>query len=189
MSRFLWVFLLVGCLASVASAQDHGQVGVYADYFHMPQTNRNFGGLGGRFAVGSRVLQWEAEMNYDFTQPVVETFNNGVTTSVQRSDVRILHGLFGPKLQTARGPIRLFLTAKGGFVNFRFDPRAVNFSTFTSSVEGLRASDVSGVFYPGGGMEGHLGPIGLRLEAGDEMYFNGGTHHNLRVTFGPIIRF
>jgi len=29
----------------------------------------------------------------------------------------------------------------------------------------------------------------LRLEAGDEMYFASGTHHNFRMAFGPFIRF
>jgi len=48
---------------------------------------------------------------------------------------------------------------------------------------------VNGVFYPGGGLEGHLGPVGLRWDIGDEMYFNSGTHHNLRMAFGPYIRF
>ena len=44
---------------------------------------------------------------------------------------------------------------------------------------------------PGGGIEGEIGPIGLRLDVGvgDEMYFNNGTHHNLTVMFGPFIRF
>ena len=37
--------------------------------------------------------------------------------------------------------------------------------------------------------EGFFGPIGLRVEAGDQMYFNNGTYNNLRVTFGPEIRF
>ena len=37
--------------------------------------------------------------------------------------------------------------------------------------------------------EGTVGPIGLRLDVGDEMYFNNGTHHNLKVMFGPYIRF
>jgi hypothetical protein len=27
------------------------------------------------------------------------------------------------------------------------------------------------------------------LDIGDEMYFNDNTHHNLKATFGPIIRF
>jgi len=38
-------------------------------------------------------------------------------------------------------------------------------------------------------LQAHLGPIGLRLDVGDEMYFNNGAHHNLRVAFGPVFRF
>jgi hypothetical protein len=45
------------------------------------------------------------------------------------------------------------------------------------------------VLYWGGGLQGHLGPIGLRLDVGDEIYFNNGSHHNLRVAFGPVFRF
>jgi len=56
-------------------------------------------------------------------------------------------------------------------------------------VDNLRANNVSGTLYPGAGLEGHIGPVGLRLEAGDEIYFAGGAHHNPRVTFGPFIRF
>jgi hypothetical protein len=56
-------------------------------------------------------------------------------------------------------------------------------------VTDLRARNVNGVLYPGGGLDAHLGPIGLRLDVGDEIYFNSGAHHNLRVAFGPMIRF
>jgi hypothetical protein len=41
----------------------------------------------------------------------------------------------------------------------------------------------------GAGMEASLGSVGLRFELGDEIYFNNGEHNNLRVTFGPILRF
>ena len=41
----------------------------------------------------------------------------------------------------------------------------------------------------GGGLEGPLGPVGIRFDIGDEMYFNSGTHNNLRIAFGPYIRF
>ena len=78
---------------------------------------------------------------------------------------------------------------KGGFVNFRFDPRPASFNTFTSSVDNLRANNVSGTFYPGGGVEAFLGPIGLRLDVGDEMFFANGVHHNWKASFGPQIRF
>ncbi len=48
---------------------------------------------------------------------------------------------------------------------------------------------MNAVFYPGGGIEAYLGPVGLRLDVGDEIYFRGGAHNNLRVTFGPHMRF
>lgn len=41
----------------------------------------------------------------------------------------------------------------------------------------------------GGGIEGFFGPIGLRVDVGDELYLNNGTYNNLRVTFGPTLRF
>ena len=81
------------------------------------------------------------------------------------------------------------MTLKGGFLNTRIDPAPATLGTFASSVADLRAKDVMGAVYPAGGLEGHLGPIGLRLEAGDEIYFNNGAHNNLRVSFGPYLRF
>ena len=190
----LSVLMIAGMVfcAEFATAQEHGQFGVFADYLRLSQTHTNFGGLGGRLAVNpSRYFGLEAEVAYDFTQAFTEGFTNPSNGSVSlaNSNIRVLHGIFGPTLSTGHGAVRVFVTAKGGFINFRFDPRPATFGTFTSSVTGLRASDVSGVFDPGGGIEGHLGPFGLRLDLGDEMYFNNGTHDNLRVTFGPIIRF
>lgn len=43
--------------------------------------------------------------------------------------------------------------------------------------------------YPGGGIETFIGPLGLRVEAGDEIYLNNGANNNLRVTFSPTLRF
>ncbi len=97
--------------------------------------------------------------------------------------------MIGPKFQTGGGAFRAFLTAKGGADNFMFSSAPVTFSTFTSSVAGLRTNSVVGVFYPGGGIEAYLGPIGIRIDVGDEIYFQSGAHNNLRVTFGPQIRF
>lgn len=183
--------LFAGCgLAPGLWAQDHGEVGAFGEYFRLGDTGTSFAGLGGRagFDISSH-FQFEAEMAYDFNQVFTENFNNdsGTITAVN-SNMRILNGLFGPKIQT-KGPVKLFLTAKGGFVNFRFDPRPASFSTFTSSVDDLRTNNVSGAFYPGGGIEAYIGPIGLRLDVGDEMYFVNGVRHNLRVSFGPQIRF
>nr|HEX4003328.1 hypothetical protein [Candidatus Acidoferrales bacterium] len=54
-------------------------------------------------------------------------------------------------------------------------------------VENRRQNNVSGALYPGSGLEANLGPVGLRLDVGDDIYFNSGTHHNLRVAFGAVI--
>jgi hypothetical protein len=135
-------------------------------------------------------VQIEAEMSYDFNQVFTEGFENtsGGTITAVNSNIRILHGLFGPKIQTS-GPVRLYATVKGGFTDFRFDPVPASFNTFTSTVSNLRTNNVDAALYPGAGVEAFLGPIGLRLEVGDEIVFVGVAHNNLKVTFGPQIRF
>ncbi len=192
MKRIALLLFLAGCLVPLASAQDHFQVGAYADYFRISQTKSNMAGLGARLGVKALpYVMLEGEMSYDFNQAFTEGFANpsGGTITFQNSNIKVLHGLFGPKITAGHGAIRLFLTVKGGFINFRLDPRPASFSGFVSSVDNLRASNVSGTLYPGAGLEGHIGPVGLRLEAGDEIYFAGGAHHNPRVAFGPFIRF
>ena len=62
-------------------------------------------------------------------------------------------------------------------------------TTFESTLLGIRASSLNMAIYPGGGVEASLGPVGLRFELGDDIYFNNGAHNNLRITFGPILRF
>lgn len=175
----------------MAHAQNHAEVGAFVDYFKLGETSTNFVGLGGRGAVNiAKHVQLEAEMSYDFNRVFTEGFTDttGGTITTANSDMRVLHGLFGPKFQTS-GPVRFFVTVKGGFANFRLDPVPASFSTFTSSVTNLRANNVDAVFYPGGGVEAFLGPIGFRLEAGDEVIFVNGTRNNWRVSFGPQLRF
>jgi hypothetical protein len=188
----LLVFAALAVPGAFAQENDHFQVGVFADYFRLSQTNTNFAGLGGRFTFTAyRELKLEAETAYDFNQVFTEGFTDtsSGTVTLQRSNVRALHAMFGPKVEFGTRRIHPFITVKGGIFNSRFDPRPATFDTFASSVQGLRVNNVSGVLYPGGGLEGHLGPVGLRLDVGDEMYFNGGAHHNLRAAFGPYIRF
>lgn len=191
MKRVALLLFLAGLFVPLASAQDHFQVGAYGDYFRLSQTDTNMAGLGGRagFKLMSHVM-FEAEMSYDFDQVFTENcVSAGCTVTAANSDLKVLHGLGGFKFIGGRHAIRPFLTLKGGFVNFQLNPRPATFSGFASSVDNLRANNVSGVFYPGAGVEGHLGPIGLRLEAGDEIYWTGGPHHNARVAFGPFLRF
>jgi hypothetical protein len=135
-------------------------------------------------------FQLEAEMGYDFTRGFFESFTNPIThvVTLQRSDLHALHGLVGPKLQTG-GPVRVFVTVKGGFENFSLNNRPGTFGSFASSVDDLRAGNVHGLLYPGGGVEAFLGPFGIRLDVGDEIYFANGAHNNWKVSLGPTIRF
>ncbi len=192
MKRVALLLFFTGWLVPLVSAQDHVQVGAYADYFRLSQTKSNMAGLGGRVAFKAFPhVMLEGEMSYDFQQAFTEGFTNpsGGAITFQNSNLKVLHGLVGPKIVAGHGAIRPFVTLKGGFINFRLDPRPASFAGFTSTIDNLRANNVNGAIYPGAGLEGHLGPVGLRLEAGDEIYFAGGTHHNLRVAFGPFIRF
>jgi len=191
MSRIVLFLVLCGTVATPAVvAQDHVAVAAYADYFRLSQTDTNFAGVGGRLGVGlGPHVMLEAEMSYDFNQVFNEDFSNGTSVTVERSNLRFLHGLFGPKVALGHSNFHPFLTVKGGFLNSRFDAAPATVATFTSSVADLRAKDLMGSLYPGGGLEGHVGPVGLRLDVGDEIYFNHGTHNNLRVAFGPYIRF
>ena len=208
MKRFLFFFLMTGglifALFPAARAQDsenHVEIGIFGDYFRLGATRgpslagtdaTSFGGVGARLSINlSRRWQIEPEMNYDFASSFTEEFSGGpgTTAGFSTSTLRILHGMIGPKLQSGGGAFRAFLTLKGGGDNFMFSSAPVTFSTFSSSVTGLRTNNVVGVVYPGGGIEAYLGPIGLRLDVGDEIYFQSGAHHNLRITLGPSIRF
>jgi hypothetical protein len=192
MKRIAFLFLAASLgFVPIAHAQNHAEVGAFVDYFKLGETGSNFVGFGGRAAVNVvRHVQIEAEMSYDFNRVFTEGFTDttGGTVTFQNSNIRVLHGLFGPKIQTS-GPVRVFVTLKGGFTNFRFDPVPASFSTFTSSVDNLRANNVDGTLYPGGGIEAFLGPIGLRLEVGDEIIFVNGARNNWKVSFGPQLRF
>jgi hypothetical protein len=191
MKRFALLLFLAAGLVPLASAQDRFQVGAYGDYFRISQTDTNLAGLGGRAAIKVFPhVMFEGEMSYDFEQAFTEhCLSTGCTVTVANSNLKVLHGLAGPKIIGGHGRLRPFLMVKGGVINFRLDPRPASFSGFVSSVDNLRNNNVSGVLYPGGGIETHLGPFGLRLEAGDEIYFAGGTHHNPRVAIGPFLRF
>lgn len=194
MKRVALLLLLACALVPGAFAQDneHVQIGAFADYYRLSQTNTDLFGVGARASfVAYKRMKLEAEMSYDFGRAFTEGFQDPITGTVifQRTDLRVIHGLFGPRINLGHHNIQPFVTAKGGFVNFHLGTEPVTFGNFFSSVDNLRSSNVMATFYPGGGLEGHLGPIGLRFDVGDEMYFNGGTHHNLKMTFGPIIRF
>src|SRR6516225_5744741 len=101
-----------------AQEQEHSQVGVFADYFNTSQTSTSSFGVGGRLAVP---IFWrfklEGEMAHDFDRVSTEGFtdNGAGSVSAQRTDMRILHGEFGPKLDLGHARFHPFVFAKGGF--------------------------------------------------------------------------
>src|SRR5919109_4606587 len=101
------VTALVLGLAPAAFAQNHGEVGVFADYFKLENTNTNNFGVGGRLGVNVHPnVQLEGDLAYDFSRGFNTTVTTtGGTANIVRSNVRILHGTVGPKFQTGGGAI------------------------------------------------------------------------------------
>lgn len=201
MKRIAILSALALCLAMIApraSAQEsdnknHGNFGIYWDFNRLggiQGTHPNMMGVGGRLGINvTRHVVMEGEMAYDFERTVTN-LSSGVTgiTTTSTTRLRMLHGLFGPKIQTT-GPVRVFALLKGGFVNFGVGG-PVTAGTINNQIGNIVDGNTDGVFYPGGGVEFNIGWLGIRGEAGDEiMFLNNGAQNNLRVTIGPQIRF
>jgi len=178
---------------------NHATVGVYGDLFRVSPSGGsavNFLGLGARVGINVHPnIALEAEMNYDFMKNYT-TINTGtnsgsVGSTTVSTRTRPLTGLFGPKFQFGTsGPFRAFVTGKVGFTEFSHSSTTTaSGDTFSNSFDQFGGGTTHFAAYPGGGSEGFFGPIGLRVEAGDQIYFNNGTYNNLRVTFGPEILF
>jgi hypothetical protein len=192
MKTRLGIILLAVATLTVAPAlraQDHGEIGVFGELFRASASSLNLYGVGGRVGLNIHPnVALEAEGSYDFSQSNTQTLS-GISnnTTVFRSDLRATHFQFGPKFQLGtNSPVRAFIFAKGGFIRFGVTPGPVTFGAFPTQ---LQNTDLNGSFYPGGGVEFFLGPIGIRAEAGDEMYFDRGVQNNLKIAVGPTIRF
>src|SRR5258708_4618089 len=172
---------------------NHASVGIFADYLNFSPTtpNINFVGFGARsaFNVGHHA-QIGVEMSYDFQRSVTSDCTGNCVPGVTfvTTKVRPLTGLFGPKFETS-GPFKFFVTGKVGFVRFTESSAAVTFGNFGNAVSRVGNPGTHFAAYPGAGVEGFWGPLGLRLEAGDEGYLNNRTVNKLKISFGPQIRF
>jgi hypothetical protein len=193
MHKLALIVLALLLFPTSSSFAQRVEAGIFLDYLSISQTNTNNFGLGARFGYRiHRDVMLEGELAYDYGinfDEVYRNIANGNITAVERTSIGVTHGLFGPKLQPSGGGFRPFVTLKGGFVDFRLSPSLLPYSDVASAVFGLRTSSLNGAIYPAAGIQATLGPVGLRLEAGDEIYFNQGSHNNLRITFGPILRF
>ena len=174
-------------------AQKKVEVGLLLDYVQISQTDTPNFGLGGRFGYRvHRNVMLEGELAYGYGVNFNELYrdvSNGDVVAIENTSIGITDGLFGPMISPARGHLRGFVTLKGGFVDFRLTPSLIPYSGVASSVLGIRTSSMNAALYPAAGAEATLGPVGLRLEAGDLIYFNDGAQNNLRITCGPVVRF
>lgn len=199
----LALFIAPACFAAQPSsdpapdpgshAWDHGEIAVFADYYRFTQYSptTNFVGVGALAGFNaSPHVAFEAEMTYDFARNFTSKSGNGASTSFSRTSVRPLTGLFGPKFQIgSSGPVRAFITGKVGFVDFSTSSKAISGSSFTGAVNNIGGSSTYFAAYPGGGIEFFGGPIGFRIEAGDQIYLNNGPHNDLKIDGGPAFRF
>jgi hypothetical protein len=189
----LLAFSVTSAFAQDRAAQGHVEAGVFLDYLGISQTSTNNFGVGARF--GYRVhpdVMLEGEFAYDYGLNFDEAYRNianGDIHAIEHTSIGVTQGLIGPSLQRSRGHLHPYATLKAGFVDFRLSPSLLPYSNVASSVFGLRTSNLNAALYPAAGISATVGPLGLRFEAGDEIYFNSGPHHNLRITFGPIVRF
>jgi hypothetical protein len=195
MRKLALLFFLALTMAASPSAfaqeerEEHGSIGAFFDYVRLGEANDlNQYGIGGRIAFNPAPLfALEAEGAYDFEQSRTLQDITTLPPTIFSAHLRTATGLFGPKIHT-RGPVRAFATVKGGFVNFSVSTTAAP-ATLTNTLNGITDGDTHAALYPGGGIEGFIGWFGLRAEAGDLIYWRNGAHNNIRVTFGPVIRF
>jgi hypothetical protein len=167
---------------------NHGSVGVFFDYLRLDAAGTNNFGLGGRLGVNVHPnVQLEGEIAYDFRESRTATVSGAFGTATYEADFRVLHGLFGPKFQTT-GPVRVFGVLKGGFINFGVTTEGAP-AGFVNSFGNVVDGDTHPVLYPGGGIELGAGWFAVRGEVGDEIYWQNGANHNLKITAGPVFRF
>ncbi len=179
---------LTALAPSLLAQEEHGEVGVYADLTRLHHLNNyNFWGVGGRLALNmNHWVALEGDFAYDFSQQFASPNGTTFTTNTV-GNLRLLQGMAGPKFQTGIGPVKAFVVLKGGFTNFGVS--GISGAAFRSQVANVPAGNTDAVFYPGAGVEFFAGRIGFRAEVGDEMYFDNGANHNLKISFGPQFRF
>ncbi|MBV8207342.1 MAG: hypothetical protein JO041_11160 [Acidobacteria bacterium] len=179
----------------MAQQEQKFELGVYADYTRLHNAgDANFWGPAASFGVNmNRWVGLEANMGYQPAQTVnftgLTTSGGTTTTNSFTSNIRLLEGMFGPKIQAGAGPFRVYGVLKGGFLTFNSSNRNGGAAGFTNAVNSIVSGDTNGVFYPGAGVElGMRHGIGIRAEVGDLMYFDNGANHNLKFMIGPTFR-
>jgi len=102
----------------------------------------------------------EGEMSYDFKQAFTENFNTTPTVTVGEQQPQSSARTLWPTMSTwpARRDSPVFSPSREDLSISGWIPRPASVGTAISSIENLRANNVSGILYPGAGLEGHIGP-------------------------------
>jgi hypothetical protein len=193
MRKLLLLVVCFAAFASVSQAQedDKFQAGIFADYFRSGATGTNMFGLGGRAGIDLVPhVTLEGDLAFDFNRAFTNGFSyDGGGASFITSGVKTLDAFFGPRYTITHGRIRPFVELKAGFIDYMFNNVPVGSTSTSNGIQNLLNQNVNAALLAGGGVEGKVGPVGLRLDVADQMYFNHGAQQGLRVTFGPVIRF
>ncbi|HTZ46260.1 MAG TPA: hypothetical protein VMH20_01620 [Verrucomicrobiae bacterium] len=190
------LLLLVVCLVAFASAlqaqeDEKFQAGVFADYFRSGATGTNMFGLGGRAGLDLVPhVTLEGDVAYDFNRGFNNAFSyDGGGAAFITSGVRTLDAFFGPRYTITNGRVRPFVELKAGFIDYMFNNVPVGSTSVSNGIQNLINQNINAALLFGGGVERKAGPVVLRLDVADQIYFNHGAQQGLRVTFGPLIRF
>lgn len=170
------------------------QAGVFAEDFRLGRISPTLDmpGAGARFGLFPQSwFQLEIEGSYDFAQTFTSAWTNGFVTDNLTTHLRVARGLGGVKLnKRLKKQLRLFATVKVGFIDFTSSTTNIP-QGFTNPQDPATRSATDILLYPGGGIEYSFGGHwGLRLDGGDDLYFDHGhKYNNIRVAFGPTFRF
>ncbi len=118
MKRIAGLLIILAMVALAApnlfAQEERGEFSVFADYIHLNAAHKtNFWGPGASIGFNANnYIQFEASMAYDpeqtFAQSFSTTSGTTVTTTTTQHGLKLLHGTFGPKIQTGFHSVKLY---------------------------------------------------------------------------------
>jgi hypothetical protein len=186
--------IVVRCaLAQTSAPLYNTEVGIFAENFRLGRISPalNMPGAGARITLFPQSwFNLEAEASYDFTQTFTSSWSNGFVTDNLTTHLRVARGLGGVNFSKKfQKNMRLFATVKAGTIDFNASTVGIP-QGFTNPLDPATTGGTDFLLYPGGGLQYFFVRWGLRLDAGDDMYFDHGhRYNNIRITFGPTFRF
>lgn len=181
-------------IAAAPACAQHFEASAFVGYAHLdaPNLPQNTVALGGRVDLPFyRFMKFEVEGGYDFPIPEISISTAGnvaITTTKEISGWRANGGL---KFQSHGGSYFFFLKGGAYLLQPSVNVRVIGGIPITVSPPTTTSTSVwKGTFYPGAGISFFAGPIGFRLDGGDEIFWlDGSARNNLRINFGPAFRF